>query len=155
MVFFYHFKVVEIRYRDDGIVFFRHIGEHKFNENGRAILIVHGEDGTVVYRDEGYVENCKYHGQGIRTVYYDNGKIMYKGEFKNDKKNNQGIDYYDNGKIMYEGEFKNDKKEGYGILYFRDGKIIYEGEFKNDKKHGHGILYYQDGNKFYEQASVF
>ena len=159
----HHSKVVAIRYRDDGTVLFRHIGEHKYNENGRAIFIVHREDGTVIFRNEGYFENGKNHGQGIKAVYDGNGKIFeqYKGEFENGQFHGQGIktQYYYNGKIFkqYKGEFENDVGHGMGILtvYRDDGTVRgqHEGELENGQFHGQGIwsLYRDDGTTIMKQ----
>ena len=62
-----------------------------------------------------------------------------------------GILYYRDGKIIYEGEFKNDKKHGHGILYYQDGNKFYEGSFTNDAFYGHGkATYYNDEKIIYE-----
>jgi len=43
----------------------------------------------------------------------------------------KGKKYYDNGNLMYEGEFKGDKFWGKGKLYNEQGILVHEGEFKN------------------------
>ena len=68
-------------------------------------------------------------------MYYKD-KEKYKGEFKDDKFEGNGIFYYSTGE-KYEGEWKNDKKEGKGIIELNNGKYI--GEFKNGKKEGNGV----------------
>ena len=45
-------------------------------------------------------------GKGI--LYYENGNILYEGEFKNDIFGGKGIKYYENGNKLYEGKFKNE-----------------------------------------------
>ena len=54
----------------------------------------------------------------MEKLYGKMGKYSI-GEFKNGLRNGKGTVYYSNGKIMYEGDFVNDKFEGYGkyILY--------------------------------------
>ena len=41
---------------------------------------------------------------------------------------------YDNGKLIFEGEYLNDEKNGFGKEYDKSGKIIFEGEYINGKR---------------------
>ena len=79
----------------------------------------------------------------------------------NGQKSGHGKLYFDNGKIKFEGEFKNDKKNGKGKKYYPDGKIKFEGTYLDDSKYN-GILYryennrekkiiYLDGNEVYRK----
>ena len=57
--------------------------------------------------------------------------------------------YYNNGD-KYEGDFRNGKKEGNGIFYYNREPFkrdIYEGEWRNDKKEGKGIYYFSNGDR--------
>ena len=38
----------------------------------------------------------------------------YIGQFKNGLRNGKGTDYYQNGDILYDGDFVDDKREGNG-----------------------------------------
>ena len=45
----------------------------------------------------------------------------------NGERNGKGKEYYDNGVILFEGEFANGKWNGIGKEYYRNGKIKYVG----------------------------
>jgi len=94
-----------------------------------------------VYKGE--YKNGKRNGKGI--LYFGNGN-RYEGEWKDDKRNGEGIFYYANGN-RYDGEFKDDKINGKGIYYWADGDR-YEGEWKDDKRNGKGILYSANGDRY-------
>ena len=69
------------------------------------------------------------HGKGI--LYDGNGRIVYDGDFINDKLDGEGRFNYDNG-ACYIGQFKKSLKHGRGVLCGRNGDIIYQGDFYND-----------------------
>ena len=94
------------------------------------------------------------------TNLLDEYEIIYYGEFKNDKKNGNGIIFYNNYQEMYEGEFKDDQPDGKGKYIDKEGnqflgefikgkkngnfiinnmykELIFKGNFVNDKKEGH------------------
>ena len=50
----------------------------------------------------------------------ENGNY-YIGEFKKGLKHGKGIEYIKKGKIIYKGDFINDKKEGKGKFIYDDG----------------------------------
>lgn len=58
-------------------------------------------------------------------------EITFEGNYKNGKKDGDGIEYYPEGKIKYKGEFKNGKRDGEGTLYEKDGTVKYTGKWKN------------------------
>ena len=83
---------------------------------------------------------------GKITLTSVDGKV-YTGDYKEGKKNGEGIIiiksnltgiliYPNNDK--YEGEFQNDNITGKGTLTCADGSI-YTGDLKEGKKHGKGI----------------
>jgi hypothetical protein len=43
-------------------------------------------------------------------------------------------------KDVYRGMFKEDKKEGFGNEYFELEDQYYDGEFQNNMRHGHGKM---------------
>ena len=75
-----------------------------------------------------------------REYNYDE-KLVYEGEYLNDKKNGKGKTYDENGKLKYDGEYLNGIKNGKGIEYYREPDIKYVCEYKNGKKHGKGKEY--------------
>ena len=102
----------------------------------------------------------KYEGEylddkknGEEKEFFDEGELKYEGEYLNDKKNGEGKEY-ESGTLIFKGEFKNDKrwngkfesgdyeiniingisqekevKNGKIKKYFENGKIKFEGEY--------------------------
>ena len=56
-------------------------------------------------------------GEGYKKIFYDNGKLKYKGYLKNDKYNGEGVEYKVD-RTRYEGIFKNG--------YLKEGMIYNE-----------------------------
>ena len=65
-------------------------------------------------------------------------RLIIEGGLINNKRNGKGIEYYDNGNILYDGEYKNGKWNGRGYEYYSDGDLKYEGEYLNGKRNGKG-----------------
>jgi len=73
----------------------------------------------------GGIKNGKRHGKGIQI--FSEGE-RYEGQWENGEKNGEGTDYYDNGKIEFKGIYKNNYWFR-GIYSSEDGTQILEGEF--------------------------
>ena len=87
---------------------------------------------------------------GIRKEYNSvNNKLIFKGEYKNGKRNGLGF-YYDNtGNIIFKGTFKDGKKNGKGTEYYLGDHIKFEGEYFNGFPYN-GRGYDCDNNLVYE-----
>lgn len=75
--------------------------------------------------------------EGLRSVYYPNGKIAEETMYKNGLKNGLYKKYTESGIIIEESNYKNDQYDGLAI--FRDsddGNIVSKGKFVNGKKMG-------------------
>lgn len=75
--------------------------------------------------------------EGLRSVFYPNGKIAEEIIYKNDLKNGLYKRYTVSGIIIEEANYKNNKYDGPAI--FRDsddGMIVSSGKFVNGKKMG-------------------
>ena len=72
-----------------------------------------------------YLYDNKYNGKG----YDENGNITY--EIING--NGKVKEYWNNGKLLFEGEYLNGKRNGKGKEY-NDGKLVFEGEYLNGKR---------------------
>jgi antitoxin component YwqK of YwqJK toxin-antitoxin module len=75
--------------------------------------------------------------EGVRSVFYPNGKIAEEMIYKNNLKNGLYKRYTETGIIIEESNYKNDQFEGVAI--FRDaddGTIVSKGKFTNGKKTG-------------------
>ena len=76
-------------------------------------------------------------------------EIIYYGEFKNGKKNGNGVMFYKHYKEIYEGPFLNDQPEGNG-KYIDEKGNQFLGEFKKGKKNGNFIVINKCGEIIYE-----
>lgn len=61
-----------------------------------------------------------------------NGKIIYWGEWKNNKRNGEGCSY-ENGLVVYEGNWKDGDYDGEGVKYDKNGEMEYEGYWKKGR----------------------
>jgi len=79
----------------------------------------------------------QYEGQVNKNGEMDGeGTMFYKPIIdKNDKIYNE-----------YVGQWKNNKREGEGIMMYNNGKDVYQGEWENDKKDGNGKMTYANGD---------
>ena len=57
--------------------------------------------------------------------------MIYEGEYLNGKRNGKGKEYYNEGELIFEGEFLDNKRfNGYGKEYYKKtDEVIYEGEY--------------------------
>ena len=81
-------------------------------------------------------------GEGVET--FKNGD-MYKGSYFADKF--QGYGELKTGSCLYKGQFKDGKKNGVGTASFTNG-CKYEGHWENGRFHGHGLHLWSDGRRF-------
>jgi antitoxin component YwqK of YwqJK toxin-antitoxin module len=66
--------------------------------------------------------------EGERMFYYPNGQVEMMVNYKKGLQDGPFILYYDNGKIKYKGEFKGDRIFGERFCYDEEGNLI-NGEF--------------------------
>lgn len=120
----------------------------KHFENG--IMMEYDNDGSIIFTggfENSFENDYPRCGEGILRV---NGRICYKGCWKNDKRDGKGTSYY-NGLAYYEGYWKNDVPHGYGCLYenIDDEEIMYEGNWEE------GILVINENDYFdYSSKSI-
>ncbi|WP_317166477.1 hypothetical protein [Spirosoma terrae] len=107
------------------------------------------EDGSGVFvyptreRYVGEFEEGDKHGEG--TEYYADGKVKYKGNFRDNLRTDYGIYYYRNGD-KYAGWFQNNVPNGKGTYHFADGGRLVA-NFKNGQPIPGGVFYNSDGTK--------
>ena len=65
---------------------------------------------------------------------YDNGELIFQGEYLNGKRNGIGKEYDYNGELKFEGEYLNGKRNGKGKEYDYEGKLEFEGKYLNGIK---------------------
>ena len=76
---------------------------------------------------------------------FNNGLLIFEGEYLNGERHGKGKEYYNKGKIRFEGEYINNIKE-----YYYNGQLIYEGKYLNGERNGKGKVYYEDGKLKFE-----
>ena len=70
----------------------------------------------------------------------------YAGEFEEGDKHGEGMEYYADGKLKYKGNFRDNLRSDYGVYYYRNGDK-YAGWFQNNVPNGKGTYYFADGDK--------
>ncbi|MBX9887631.1 MAG: hypothetical protein K2Y30_06825 [Flavobacteriaceae bacterium] len=74
--------------------------------------------------------------EGLRSVFYINGKIAEEQFYKNDQKNGSYKKYAENGIVLEESIYKNNQYDGVAIFRDPDGSMVSKGKFTNGKKTG-------------------
>ena len=74
--------------------------------------------------------------EGLRTVFYLNGKIAEEINYKNNLKNGFYKKYTENGIVLEESAYKNDLYNGLAIFRDSNGNLVSKGQFLNGKKSG-------------------
>ena len=74
--------------------------------------------------------------QGLRSVYYANGKLAEQINYKNNLKEGVYKKYTENGIVLEESIFKNNQYNGLAIFKDTDGNVVSQGQFVNGKKAG-------------------
>jgi len=122
-----------------------------------------------IYGTIKYKLNNDINGKGKEYFDFDNGQLIFEGEYLNGKRNGKGKEYGYSGKLKFEGEYKNDLRwNGIGyapsnnIVYkLKDGKALikeywsgdiieFECEYLNGKANGKGKKYMYDGTLEFE-----
>ena len=97
--------------------------------------------GCIIYNNKkeryliGYFKNNEIDGE--ICIYDVNWEVIYKGNYKNGKKNGFGILYHERG--TYIGEFYDDLPNGKGVFDYKND-MRYEGYFLKGMRHGKGCL---------------
>ncbi|QJD78532.1 M48 family metalloprotease [Spirosoma rhododendri] len=70
----------------------------------------------------------------------------YVGEFEESDKHGVGTEYYADGKVKYKGNFRDNLRADYGVYYYRNGDR-FEGWFQKNIPNGKGSYYFADGDR--------
>jgi antitoxin component YwqK of YwqJK toxin-antitoxin module len=81
----------------------------------------------------------------INKIKSINPNIKFVGEFDD---NNQKTGYWENGKLWYKGNYKNGNQDGYWEGYYFNGNLSWKGNYKNGIKHGYWECYYFNGDLY-------
>jgi antitoxin component YwqK of YwqJK toxin-antitoxin module len=68
-----------------------------------------------------YNEKGEKHGYWER--YYDNGLVMYKGNYVNGKEHGSWEDYYSNGQLWFKGNYVDGERHGLWEEYYFNGEL--------------------------------
>ena len=97
----------------------------------------------------GEFKDSKRNGQGIYS--YANGDKFF-GEYKDDKIHGQGTFTYAFSGDKYVGEYKDSKRNGLGTYTFGKNSEFagdkYVGEYKDEEYHGQGTYIWANGDKY-------
>lgn len=74
--------------------------------------------------------------EGLRTVFYPDGKIAEEISYKNNLKDGTYKKYTEKGIVLEESIFKNNKYNGLAVFKDTEGKVVSKGQFFNGKKIG-------------------
>lgn len=74
--------------------------------------------------------------EGIRTVFFSNGKIAEEATYKNNLKDGIYKKYAENGNVLEESIFKNNLYNGLAIFKDALGNLVSKGQFLDGKKVG-------------------
>ena len=93
--------------------------------------------------------------EGPWVIYYENGRIWYKGVYKKGKQEGPWLWYHNNGQLWSEGAYKNGKFEGPWVAYYDDGQLWSKGAYKNGKFEGPWVAYREDGTKVEVSSGIY
>ena len=111
---------------------FEYVGEFKKGKKEGKGKIIYKQNGDWY---EGDFSNNNFNGNG--HYFWKKTEYEYIGNYINGVMEGKGIFKYGD-KAIYKGDFKNGKKEGKGEWTTKNNKII--GNFENDLPHGMGYL---------------
>jgi antitoxin component YwqK of YwqJK toxin-antitoxin module len=74
--------------------------------------------------------------EGLRSVFYPNGKIAEEISYMNNLRNGSYKKYAENGIVLEESNYKNNQYNGMAIFRDAEGNLASKGNFLNGKKAG-------------------
>lgn len=92
--------------------------------------------------------------QGKWSKNYPNGKIKYKGEFKDDKEVGTFFYYGQNGVLTQTIDYSQEGRVGHAKIFYPNGKLMSEGKYVEKKKEGVWAYYDEKGRKIREENLV-
>jgi len=88
---------------------------------------------------------------GVRKVFYKNGKVAEEITYKNGIKNGSYKKYSEKGDILEDSNYKNDQFDGPAIYRNGLGQLVSSGQFKDGKKSG--MWKYYENGKFVKEEN--
>ncbi|MDC6458143.1 toxin-antitoxin system YwqK family antitoxin [Alphaproteobacteria bacterium] len=103
--------------------------------------------------DRGSINNGK--AQGSWVIYFGDGQLKRKVNFKDGNLHGSYVSYHDNGQLFLKGNYENGKQEGYWERYYPNGQSSDKGVFKNSKKEGYWEGFLKDGTVWRDDTGTF
>jgi antitoxin component YwqK of YwqJK toxin-antitoxin module len=129
------------------------VGIHReYNTDGFLIMAQQYDDFSVL-QAQGLFDDTG-NKTGKWTLFYESGKILGTGNYKNDLRDGEWYYYYENGSTEQKGNYKNDKPDGYWVWYYPSGKILREENYLDGKREGDVAEYDENGN-YISKGSYF
>ena len=81
-----------------------------------------------------------------RGIFVYPTRERYMGEFEEGDKHGEGVEYYADGKLKYKGNFRDNLRADYGVYFYRNGDK-YAGWFQKNVPNGKGAYTFADGER--------
>lgn len=94
-------------------------------------------------KGEGTLKNGKI--DGVRKMYYQNGKLIVERNYLQSVPNGLETEYYEDGSIKQKGIMKNGKEDGVWEIYFPNGQVKQRTKFDNGNMVDESVIYYSNG----------
>ncbi|MEW7279166.1 tetratricopeptide repeat protein [Aquimarina sp. 2201CG1-2-11] len=137
----------EFVYRNDEFIEYRY-----FDKEGNSIIEGKKKKGEFYYKGYSSLGDLETEGMydvkgGKKDVwkYYENGVLISKGIYTDNKLNGKYHEFYKSGQKESIIEYKNDSLTGYYVAYHKNGNISNQGWHKDNANHGTWVSYYDDG----------
>lgn len=109
--------------------------EYRIDDNGTELLYQIGREYPFAYGERAFIVD-----------HFKNGKIKFKIEFQNGKKDGNFTFWQDNGLLKLTGGFKQGRRNGLFTAYGKIGELIYEKKYSNGELDGIFKLYFPCSN---------
>lgn len=83
--------------------------------------------------------------EGIKTWYYQSGRIWKEEQFTNGEQTGRSQEYYENGNPKIIAWYKAGQLDGQCNKWYENGKKLEEGTYKENKKNGNFKFYFDNG----------
>jgi antitoxin component YwqK of YwqJK toxin-antitoxin module len=93
------------------------------------------KDGKMIERKEFYPNGklkISKNSKGLFEYHYNDGSLLFSGNYKEGSRNGAWKEYYKNGKLKLDAYFKNDLKDGSWKYFDKDGQIIFNVNFNDN-----------------------
>jgi antitoxin component YwqK of YwqJK toxin-antitoxin module/tetratricopeptide (TPR) repeat protein len=82
---------------------------------------------------------------GENNYYYENGKLHFKKFIVNQQLNGPSLEYSITGKLIAKGQYKNDLIDGLYTIYSEDGSVLHEVRYEKGLRNGKCLAYHTNG----------